>query len=87
MRVSDLVLKWVVLLIASLWLYVYWERRDVGRYTILESHDEQAAETIVLDSRTGVYWTVGTLNGTLLDAEINPRSASATARKIEKLHH
>ena len=52
--VGNLAFKWVLIVLASLYLYAFWERRDNGRYVL-----NSISPTVVMDTRTGSVFALG----------------------------
>jgi hypothetical protein len=46
--------KWALIVLACLYLYVFWERRDNGRYALTSVNP-----TVVTDSRSGNIFALG----------------------------
>ena len=71
MNIANLILKIAALLIACGFLYVYWLRRDAGRYVPFEPKESIS----ILDTENGTLFACTSAQGQLKCAEIQPQTS------------
>jgi hypothetical protein len=76
---ADYALKLIALSIAAGLLFVYWQRRDDGRYV----YHGGETETAILDSRSGTLYTLQKVEDERFWAESHPQTGETIARKLK----
>ena len=75
------ILKVLALLVACGFLYVWWLRRDAGRYAMV-GDTKESSDITILDTHTGVLFSCGVSNGKSFSClEILPRRGTAESVK------
>jgi hypothetical protein len=79
MRIADQLFKWLTLAVACGFLYLLWERRDIGRFTL----HEHGTTLMIVDSKTGSLHGLAGAAGGVGWVEFNPFSGAAKVQIVD----